>query len=357
MSEHPADQDELREAGGGKPLLDALQGRTSARPPIWLMRQAGRYLPEYQALRKQAETFIDFCLTPDLAVEATLQPVRRYRLNAAILFSDILVVPHALGQWVGFEQGEGPKLEPVREAEAIDALELDGLTDRLAPVYEAAKRIGRTLDADVAFIGFAGAPWTVATYMIEGGSSRDFSMVKRMALGDPHSFGKLMDVLTEATIEHLLAQIEAGADVVQVFDSWAGVLSETDFERFAIEPMRRIVNRIKDSARPVPVIGFPRGAGASYAQYVAATGVDAVSLDTSVPLGWARDQLQPMATLQGNLDPEVLVTGGPLLERETRRIMGALGEGPFIFNLGHGVNKDTPAEHVAHLVDLVRGVP
>ena len=232
---------------------------------------------------------------------------------------------------------------------------MDGLTDRLSAVYEAARRVRRMLEADVAFIGFAGAPWTVATYMVEGGTSRDFAMVKRMAFGDPHGFAKLIDLLTEATVEHLLAQIEAGADVVQVFDSWAGVLSETDFERFAIEPMRRIVDRIKDSARPVPVIGFPRGAGVGYAQYVAASGVDAVSLDTSVPLGWARDQLQPMATLQGNLDPEVLVAGGALMEREARRIMGALGEGPFIFNLGHGVNKDTPADHVAHLVELVRG--
>ncbi len=355
MSEHPVDQKEQLGRGGGKPLIDALQGRVTDRPPLWLMRQAGRYLPEYQALRKQAETFIDFCLTPDLAVEATLQPIRRYRLNAAILFSDILVIPYALGQAVGFEQGEGPKLEPVRDAEAIDALEINGLVDRLAPVYEAARRVSKTLEPEVAFIGFAGAPWTVATYMIEGGTSRDFTMAKRMAYGESHGFAKLIDLLTEATIEHLLAQIEAGAEVVQVFDSWAGVLSETDFERFAIEPMRRIVNRIKDSVRPVPVIGFPRGAGVGYAHYVAATGVDAISLDTSVPLGWARDQLQPMATLQGNLDPEVLVCGGELLEREARRIMGALGDGPFIFNLGHGVNKDTPVEHVAHLVELVRG--
>ncbi|MDJ0895828.1 MAG: uroporphyrinogen decarboxylase, partial [Alphaproteobacteria bacterium] len=259
MSEHPADLVDQPGPDSGKPLIDALQGRASDRPPLWLMRQAGRYLPEYQALRKQAETFIEFCLSPDLAVEATLQPLRRYRLNAAILFSDILVIPYALGQAVGFEQGEGPRLEPVRDAEAIDALEMDGLVDRLGPVYEAARRVSKALEPGVTFIGFAGAPWTVATYMVEGGTSRDFTMVKRLAFGDPHGFAKLMDVLTEATIAHLLAQIEAGAEVVQVFDSWAGVLSETDFERFAIEPMRRIVDRIKDSARPVPVIGFPRG--------------------------------------------------------------------------------------------------
>ncbi len=340
-----------------KPLVEALHGRRQTRPPFWLMRQAGRYLPEYRSLRARSESFLDFCYRPDLATEATLQPVRRFAPDAAILFSDILVVPHALGQRVSFEEGEGPRLDAVRDGERASQLSDEGLVERLAPVYEVVQRVAAELSPEVALIGFAGAPWTVATYMVEGGTSRDFAQVKRFAYRDPTGFERLIDLLTEATVAHLQAQIAAGADVVQLFDSWAGVLSEPDFGRLVIEPTRRIVDRLKRSARPVPIIGFPRGAGVKYLAYLAGTGVDGIGLDQTVPVGWAQQHLQSMATVQGNLDPEVLVVGGERLDAEVRRIVGALGGGPFIFNLGHGVNKDTPPEHVARLAAQLGASP
>jgi uroporphyrinogen decarboxylase len=284
------------------------------------MRQAGRYLPEYREVRSGVSGFLELCYTPELAVEVTLQPIRRYGFDAAILFSDILVVPDALGQHVRFAEGEGPKLEPIRDAAGLARLRDDGLHDRLAPVYETVRRLSRELPEEVTLIGFAGAPWTVSTYMVEGGSSRDFAITRGWSLADPEGFERLIDLVTFSTAEYLCRQVEAGAQALQLFDSWAGVLPEDAFERWVVEPNARIVSIVKQRFPDVPVIGFPRGAGVLYERYIDATSVDAVSLDTTVPLAWAAERLQPKVTVQGNLDPQVLLVGGKALETRTREI-------------------------------------
>ncbi|MGQ0676949.1 MAG: uroporphyrinogen decarboxylase [Rhodospirillales bacterium] len=335
-----------------KPLLRALAGQTAMPPPIWLMRQAGRYLPEYRAARTRAKTFLDLCFSPELAAEITLQPIRRFGFDAAILFSDILVVPHALGRRVGFVEGEGPKLDPIR-ADEIAALNVRSARSVLAPVFETIRAVRAALPERVALIGFAGAPWTVASYMVEGGSSRDFAGVKRFALGDATNFQLLIDRLVEATADYLIAQAEAGAEALQLFDSWAGVLSEGELRRWAIAPTRAIVGRVKAAHPGVPIIGFPRGAGVMYADYARETGVDALSLDAGVPLGLAL-ALQARMPVQGNLDPQLVVVGGEAMRRGAREVVGALGGGPFVFNLGHGIVPETPPEHVAELVRIVR---
>lgn len=335
-------------------LLRAIRGEARVPPPIWLMRQAGRYLPEYRAIRAEAKGFLYLCYDPAMAAEATLQPVRRFGLDAAILFSDILVVPHALGLAVTFEEERGPDVERVGSVRDLVRLDPTAAVSRLAPVFETVRRVRAALASDATLIGFAGAPWTVATYMVEGGTSRDFAATKRWAFGDPEGFGRLIDMIETATIDYLVAQVAAGADVVQLFDSWAGVLADEDFERWCVAPTARIVAAVKVRA-DVPVIGFPRGAGVLIDRYAAATGVDAVGLDTTVPLAWARDVLQPKVTVQGNLDPLLLVTGGAAMERRARAILEALGRRPFIFNLGHGVVPETPPDHVAALVACVRG--
>jgi uroporphyrinogen decarboxylase len=337
-----------------KSLVAALRGERQAVPPLWLMRQAGRYLPEYRKLRETAGDFLTLCYTPDFATEVTLQPVRRFGLDAAILFSDILVVPHGLGMSLAFREGEGPVLEPLRSASELARLEPARLLDRLAPVYEAVRRVKRDLPAEAALIGFAGAPWTLATYMVEGGSSREFRRVKDWAYREPGSFVTLIERLTEATIAHLGAQIEAGAEAVQLFDSWAGVLPEAPFRAFVIEPTRRIVAALKARFPEVPLIGFPRGAGLLYPDYVATTGVAAVALDQHVPLS-AAQAMQRQCPVQGNLDPLLLVLGGAAMDEAARTILAALRQGPFIFNLGHGIVPETPPAHVARLVELVRG--
>jgi len=337
-----------------KPMLRSLAGEKAARPPVWLMRQAGRYLPEYRKVRAGVSGFLELCYTPELAVEVSLQPIRRYGLDAAILFSDILVVPDALGQEVAFREGEGPVLEPIRSAEAIARLRPEGIHDRLAPVYETVRRLAASLPPEIALIGFAGAPWTVATYMVEGGTSRNFHRIQLWAYRDPAGFARLIDCLVAATIEYLSAQIAAGVEIVQLFDSWAGVLPESGFERWVVAPTARIVTALRQRHPSVPIIGFPRGAGLLYPRYFAATGVSAVSLDTTVPLAFARDALQRLGAVQGNLDPLLLVSGGVAMKAATRAIVDALGEGPFIFNLGHGIVPETPPEHVAELVRLVR---
>jgi len=334
-----------------KTILRALRGETTEKPPVWLMRQAGRYLPEYRALRAQAKDFLAFCLTPELAAEATVQPIRRFGLDAAILFADILIVPYALGQEVGFREGEGPVLVPVEDAAK---LRVEMVASRIAPVQETVRRVRPALPAEVALIGFAGAPWTVATYMVEGGSSRDFARVKRWAFGEPKTFSALIDRIVEATVVYLTAQIEAGAELVQLFDSWAGVLPEAGFRRWVIAPTRRIVDALKARHPDIPLIGFPRGAGVLYETYRRETGVDAVSLDPTVPLTWARERLQALGPVQGNLDPMLLVVGGEPMAEAVRAIRGELGRGPFVFNLGHGILPETPPEHVAELVELVR---
>jgi uroporphyrinogen decarboxylase len=334
-------------------LLSALAGATISPPPVWLMRQAGRYLPEYRETRKSAGSFLDLCYTPRLATEVTLQPIRRFQLDAAILFSDILVVPDALGQPVSFQEGIGPVLAPIG-AQDIDRLSAGRVLQHLAPVYDTVARVAASLPDAVALIGFAGAPWTVAAYMIEGQGSRDFAKAKRWAVSDPQGFGRLMAILVEATAAHLSAQIAAGAEAVQIFDSWAGVLSEQGFDRWSIAPTAEIVRRLHADHPGVPIIGFPRGCGLRAAEYVDKTGVDAVSIDFTVPARWARETLQTRCAVQGNLDPVVLLAGGGPMEQEVARLVETLGDGPYVFNLGHGVLPETPPENVARLVERVR---
>jgi uroporphyrinogen decarboxylase len=339
----------------GKSLLRVLAGETLEVPPIWLMRQAGRYLREYRALREQARDFLTFCYTPELAAEATLQPIRRFGFDAAIVFADILVVPHALGQQVAFREGEGPVLAALSGESDVRALEPGRVAERTAPVRETLRLVRRALAESVALIGFAGAPWTVATYMVEGGSSRDFGRTKRWASEDPTGFALLIDCLVSATSDYLVGQIEAGAEVLQLFDSWAGVLPEPEFRRWVIEPTQRITRAVKRRHPAVPIIGFPRGAGALYEVYAAQSGVDAISIDAAVTLDWAREHLQTRTPLQGNLDPQLLLAGGSAMAEATRAILTAFRAGPFVFNLGHGILPETPPDHVAELVQLVRG--
>ncbi len=340
-----------------KPLLDVFKGKTPKRTPIWLMRQAGRYLPEYRSVRAEAGSFLDLCYTPDFAVEVTLQPIRRYGFDAAILFSDILVVPDALGQKVDFVEGEGPKLQTIRNGGGVAKLSTDWVRSRLEPVYDAVGRIRQELPAETTFIGFAGAPWTVATYMVEGGSSKDFINTKTWMYRDPDTFGALIDIVVEGTIDHLSAQIEAGVDMVQIFDTWGGILPEQAFAKWVIEPTAKIVAALKKKFPDTPVVGFPRGAGPSYITYIDQTGVDGVSIDQAVPLQWAAENLQSRVVVQGNLDPQLLYVGGEGLIEGAKRILETLGNGPFIFNLGHGVMKETDPDNVADLVRTVhRGV-
>jgi uroporphyrinogen decarboxylase len=338
----------------GSPLLDVLRGGHSVRPPIWLMRQAGRYLPEYRTLRQEAGTFLELCYTPDLATEITLQPVRRFGMDAAILFSDILVVPDALGCQVAFVEGRGPQLSPVHDRTAIARLDGARLHTHLAPVYETVRRVRTALPSSCALIGFAGAPWTVAAYMVEGEGSKEFTAARAFAWRDPDGFAELIDLLCEATTSHLLAQIAAGAQVVQLFDSWAGVLPEPEFLRWCQAPAERIVRALGEAHPEVPVIVFPRGAGALYPSYAAAVPAAGLSLDTTVPLAWARHALGGVC-LQGNLDPVALLAGDAVWRAEAGRIIRTLAGQRFVFNLGHGVLPDTDPAAVGALVDFVKG--
>lgn len=318
------------------------------------MRQAGRYLPEYRDIRQRAGDFLTLCYNPQLAAEVTLQPIRRFGMDGAILFSDILVIPDALGAEVSFREGDGPRVSLVRDASDIAQLSIGGLHRHLAPVYETVERVAAALPKDVALIGFAGAPWTVATYMVEGRSSKDFMYSKLWALTDPDGFQPLIDLLVEATADYLIEQVKHGAELVQIFDSWAGALPESGFERWCIAPTREIVARLKACCPDIPIIGFPRGAGAMLGHYAEATGVDAVSLDSSMPPRWAANELQPRLAVQGNLDPILLLGGGSAMVAEIHAILAALGGGPFVFNLGHGVVPKTPPENVSLLVETVR---
>ncbi len=338
-----------------KPLLSALHGEAIARTPFWLMRQAGRYLPEYKELRAKAGSFLDLAYNPDFAIEVTMQPLRRYGMDAAILFSDILVVPHALGQNLEFVTGEGPKLNPIRDLDSLSKLKFND--EVLEPVYEAVAGIRQQMKAEnfheTALIGFAGAPWTVATYMVEGGSSRDFSNTKKWAYSDPDGFAKLIDLITNTTIHYLGRQIEAGAEVLQIFDSWAGALDEDQFKRWVIEPTVKIVRELNEKYPDIPIIGFPKGAGVLYQNYANETGVAALGLDSGVPMDFAKT-LQKALPVQGNLDPVCLLTGGDALKQSAEKIINALSDGPFIFNLGHGIIKETPPEHVEQLAEIIR---
>lgn len=338
-----------------KRLIRALKGEVLDQAPIWLMRQAGRYLPEYKKTRAQAGSFLNLCYTPELAEEVTLQPIRRYGFDASILFSDILVIPDGLGQKVSFVEGEGPVLEPITRVEELAKLDLARVVPHLAPVYETVRRLRKSLPAETTLIGFAGAPWTVATYMVGGKGSPDQGATKAWAYRAPNEFQKLIDLLVEATILHLGAQVKAGAEVLQIFDTWAGSLPELPFRRFALEPMKRIVAALKTQFPDIPIIGFPRGAGSMAVDYFRETGINGLSLDTGVAPAWARRELQSLGCVQGNLDPLLLVAGGPEMRRGIEHILRELGQGPFIFNLGHGIVPQTPPDHVAELVDIVRG--
>ncbi len=341
-----------------KPLLRALHGEPVWPPPIWLMRQAGRYLPEYRDVRSRAGDFIALCTTPGLAAEVTLQPIRRYGFDAAILFSDILMLPWALGHGLDYREGEGPVLPPLRDEAGLAALDTRRVPDAIAPILETVRLVRMGLAAegfpDCALIGFAGAPFTVSCYMIEGGGSRDFAATRAMAYQQPELFERLITLLTDATVTYLAAQIEAGAEAVMLFDSWAGVLSPQLFRLHVIRPTEVIVARLRSRFPTVPVIGFPRLAGLAIGDYATATKVNAVGLDTAMDPALAMRCVPRTVALQGNLDPLALVAGGPALQRGTLDILHAMHGHPFVFNLGHGIVPQTLPKHVAKLVELVR---
>lgn len=342
-------------------MLRVLAGETLSTPPVWLMRQAGRYLPEYRATRTTAGGFLDLCYSPKLATEVTLQPIRRYGFDAAILFSDILVVPDALGQRVSFVEGEGPRLEALQSADAIKRLDPTGTSRTFSIVCETVARLRSELPTETTLIGFCGAPWTVATYMIGGRGSPDQAAARLFAYREPLAFAGLMDTLVDVSIDYLSQQIAAGADCVQIFDSWAGSLPDDEFGRWVIAPTKRIVAALESRHEGIPVIGFPRGAGANAARFVRETGVNAISCDTAEPLGAMRNLAQMRRksngtiAAQGNLDPLLLVSGGEALDRRVDEILEAMDGVPFIFNLGHGIVPQTPPENVARLVARVRG--
>jgi uroporphyrinogen decarboxylase len=335
-------------------LLRTFAGEALAPPPIWLMRQAGRYLPEYRAVREKAGGFLTLCYTPELAAEVTLQPIRRYGFDAAILFADILVVPDALGQAVSFVEGEGPRLEPLRDASDLVRLQPGATRPKFGRVFETVARLRQDLPNATTLIGFCGAPWTVATYMAAGRGTPDQASARSWAYRDPEGFQRLIDLLADVSVDYLSGQVAAGADVLQIFDSWAGSLPDDQFRRWVNQPTRKMVMRLKALHPEVPIIGFPRGAGAQTPAFVAETGVDGVSCDTAMPLDFVARELSGATVVQGNLDPLLLVAGGAALERRVAEIKAALAGKPFIFNLGHGIVPETPPEHVARLVDLVR---
>ncbi len=338
-----------------KPLLRVLAGERLAIPPIWLMRQAGRYLPEYRAIRERAGSFLKLCFAPELAAEATLQPIRRFGFDAAILFSDILVVPHALGQPVTFESGEGPRLDALSDPKALARLRREIDHGVLAPVYETIARVRGELPPDVTFLGFCGAPWTLATYMIAGRGTAEQLPARLFAYRHPQAFADLIGLLVEASTDYLARQFAAGVEAVQIFDSWAGILPADEFQKWCIEPVAQIVAALRKRIPSAKVIGFPRGAGTELRRYLAAVPIDAVGLDWMIEPGFARDCVQPLRPVQGNLDPLALVVGGEALDRATDNVLGAFAAAPFIFNLGHGVLPDTPIVHVERLIARVRG--
>jgi uroporphyrinogen decarboxylase len=335
-------------------LLRTLAGERNTIPPIWLMRQAGRYLPEYRAIREKTNSFLDLCFNPKLAAEVTLQPIRRFGFDAAILFSDILVIPHALGQHVTFETGEGPRLDALQEPSAVKRLRPEIDHAKLVPVYETIERVKAELPPSVALLGFCGAPWTVATYMIAGCGTVDQAPARLFAYRHPEAFAKLIDLLIEASASYLVRQLAAGVDAVQIFDTWAGVLPAGEFRIWCIESTTRIVASVREQFPAARIIGFPRGAGTELQRYLDAVPVDAVGLDWLTELNFARDYIQPLRTIQGNLDPLVLLAGGAALDGAIDAILEAFGRHPFIFNLGHGILPDTPIAHVERLIARVR---
>jgi uroporphyrinogen decarboxylase len=344
----------LSDSGVSIPLLAVLGGARRDPPPVWMMRQAGRYLPEYRAVRERAGGFLDLCYNPKLAADVTLQPVKRFGFNAAILFSDILVIPHALGRRVAFAAGEGPRLDPI-DAAGIAALP-EALDQRcVAPVYEAIRQVKAELPRETALIGFCGAPWTVASYMIAGRGTPDQAPARLFAYRDEDNFARLLDRLAVASAEHLAGQLAAGADAVQIFDTWAGVLAPEGFARWCIAPTRRIVEAVRKRVPAARIIGFPRGAGTQLAAYAKGTGADAVGLDWMVDPGFVRTALPARLPVQGNLDPLVLLAGGAALDRAVDQTLQAFAERPHNFNLGHGILPETPIAHVEQMLRRVRG--
>lgn len=318
------------------------------------MRQAGRYLPEYREIRSTVPSFLDLCYTPELAAEITVQPVRRFHPDAAILFSDILVIPDALGQSVEFSEGVGPQLEPVRSVSDLAQLSSAETDTHLAPVFETVRQVKAQLPEDVALLGFAGSPWTVATYMVEGGTSRDFAKTKIWAREDPAGFDRLLALVIAATSDYLIGQLDAGADAVQLFDTWAGAVPADQFDRCIVAPTRQIVDNVREAKPDAKFIGFPRGIGPAVARYGAGTGVNGVGIDSGLSPAYAAETLQPACAVQGNLDPMALLAGGEPMLSAAAAILAALGGGPFIFNLGHGVVPQTPPEHVEALAEFIR---
>ena len=338
-----------------KTVLRALAGEALPTPPIWMMRQAGRYLPEYKATRSQAGDFLSLCYNPELAAEVTLQPIRRYGFDASIIFADILLLPQALGADLWFVTGEGPRLSTITTADELKALKpVSAIHDTLSPIYETVKILTHELPDDVTLIGFAGAPWTVATYMIAGQGTPDQGPAHALKDSNKVVFESLLDLITDGTIEYLSAQIEAGAEVVKLFDSWAGSLEGDDFTNYAIKPMSRIVTTLKKLHPNTPIIAFPRGAGERYVGLHNAIGADCIALDDGVTAQWASANLQKDGCVQGNLKSSHMVTGGDMLVSETRRIVDALKGGPHIFNLGHGITPDADPENVKLMIDTVR---
>jgi uroporphyrinogen decarboxylase len=338
---------------GDKPLLAVLKGERRDPVPMWLMRQAGRYLPEYRELRANKGGFLDLAYDPEAAAEITLQPLRRFAFDGAILFSDILVVPHAMGMDLSFAAGEGPRLAPpLAEASLAD---LQPAMDRLEPIYETVRRVKAELRPETTFLGFAGSPWTVATYMIAGQGSREQAEARQLGYSDPEKMDAILDQVAQVTVDYLSRQIESGADAVQLFDSWSGSLSPAQFERFVIARTSWIVEQLRARHPDTPVIGFPKGAGGKLRAYAAETGVDAIGLDESVDPAWAASELPDGLPVQGNLDPLALIAGGNQLKGAVMRILDALGGRPHIFNLGHGIQQTTPIAHVEELVGLVKG--
>lgn len=337
-----------------KPFLKVFAGESVSPPPVWMMRQAGRYLPEYREVRSGISSFLEFCYSPDAATEVTLQPLRRYGFDASILFADILVIPDALGQKVAFKEGEGPVLEPIRDRAGLETLDVSGVVDYLAPVLKTVSNLSAAIPETTTLIGFAGAPWTVAVYMVEGRGRTEGETARDWAYRSPDEFATLMDILVEATSAYLIAQAKAGAEALMLFDSWSGVLSHRHFRELVIEPTRRIVDTVKRDAPGVPIIGFPRNGGVMIPEYVAKTGVDGVSLDHSVPLSWAVANLPESCVLQGNLDNRLLVVGGEALDAGIDEILDVTKGRRFIFNLGHGIVPQTPPENVGHVVERIR---
>ncbi|MBN8961877.1 MAG: uroporphyrinogen decarboxylase [Rhizobiales bacterium] len=335
--------------------MEVLRGQRQSVPPVWMMRQAGRYLPEYRELRAKAGSFLDLCFTPDYAAEVTLQPIRRFKFDAAIIFSDILVIPHALGRSVRFEAGEGPRLDPLDTPELIATLATHADDTKLAPVYEALRRVRRELDPSVALIGFCGAPWTVATYMVAGRGTPDQAPARLLAYRHPEAFARIIDVLVEASIGYLIKQLAAGANALQIFDTWAGVLPPREFQHWSVEPTRRIVAGVRKAVPDAKIIGFPRGAGAQLPSYIAQTGVDAVSIDWTAEPKLIRDHVQNRVAVQGNLDPLALIAGGETLDRAVDDVLASYADGRLIFNLGHGITPETPIAHVEQMLRRVRG--